>query len=86
MSCGGEGERKLDPREVERRLFVGLMRTKALPKVPGQTPTNAPDVSETKQPSQSSFADGSPALLALKEELLARGMSDEEAEAYIRQI
>ena len=33
-----------------------------------------------------SFADGSPILQELKEELLARGMSDEKAEAYLRQL
>ena len=45
-----------------------------------------PDAPEGKQPSQPSFADGSPLLQELKQELLARGMSDAEAEAYLRQL
>ena len=36
--------------------------------------------------SQPSFADGSKGLLELKQDLLARGMSDKKAEAYLRQL
>jgi hypothetical protein len=35
---------------------------------------------------ETSFADGSKGLLELKEELLQRGMSDAEAEAYLRTL
>ena len=46
-----------------------------------------PDAPETsKQNSQPSFAAGSKGLLSLKQELLAKGMSDEKAEAYLRQL
>lgn len=81
-----ERDKKPDPRAVERRLFGGLMRTKTLPMVPDQTPSNTLDVPASKQPSQTSFADGSPLLQELKQELLAKGMSDEEAEEYLRTI
>ena len=77
-------EQKSNPSDVERRLFAGLMRTKTLPMVPDQTPSDIPDA--PVKPSRPSFADGSPALLALKEDLLARGMSDDDAEAYLRQL
>ena len=36
--------------------------------------------------SQPSFADGSPLLQELKRELLAKGMSDEKAEEFLRMI
>ena len=39
-----------------------------------------------KPSSQQSFADGSPLLQELKKELLQKGMSDEKAEAYLRQL
>ena len=39
-----------------------------------------------KPSSQQSFADGSPLLQELKKELLQKGMSDAEAEAYLRQL
>lgn len=45
-----------------------------------------PDVEEVKTPSRASFAEGSTGLLELKKDLLQRGMSDAEAEAYLRQI
>jgi hypothetical protein len=35
---------------------------------------------------ETSFADGSKGLLELKEELLQRGMSDAEAEVYLRTL
>jgi hypothetical protein len=83
-------EQKSNSRDVERRLFAGLMRTKTLPMVPDQTPSNIPvepDAPETsKQNSQPSFAASSKGLLSLKQKLLARGMSDEKAEAYLRQL
>ena len=45
---------------------------------------NIPDApAKTSQPS---FAAGSKGLLALKKELLAKGMSDAEAEEYLRQL
>ena len=73
-----------DPKIVERekQLFSGLMRTKTLPMVPDQTPSDIP----VEPSSQPSFADGSSGLQELKQELLARGMSDEKAEAYLRQL
>ena len=77
-------EQKSNPSDVERRLFAGLMRTKTLPMVPDQTPSDIPDA--PMKPSQPSFADGSKGLQELKQELLARGMSDEKAEAYLRQL
>ena len=39
-----------------------------------------------KPSSQQSFADGSPLLQELKKELLQKGMSDADAEAYLRQL
>ena len=39
-----------------------------------------------KPSSQQSFADGSPILQELKKELLQKGMSDADAEAYLRQL
>lgn len=41
---------------------------------------------EARPGSRKSFADGSPILQELKEDLLQRGMSEEEAEAYLRQL
>ena len=35
-------EQKSNPRDVERRLFAGLMQTKTLPMVPDQTPSDIP--------------------------------------------
>lgn len=86
MCHNDERDKKPDPRAVERRLFGGLMRTKTLPIVPDQTPNNIPDSQTSKQPSQPSFADGSLLLQELKRELLAKGMSDDKAEAYLRTI
>ena len=44
-----DSTRRPDPREVERRLFAGLMRTKPLPIVPDQEATNhAPAASRRK--------------------------------------
>lgn len=48
---------------------------------------NIPEEPETLSPNaQDSFAASSKGLLSLKKGLLARGMTDEEAEAYIRMI
>ena len=81
-------EQKSNSRDVERRLFAGLMRTKTLAMVPDQTPSNIPVEPDApaKPSSQQSFADGSPILQELKKELLQKGMSDAEAEAYLRQL
>lgn len=81
-------EQKSNPRDVERRLFAGLMQTKTLPMVPDQTPSDIPVEPDApaKPSSQQSFADGSPILQELKKELLQKGMSDEKAEAYLRQL
>ena len=35
-------EQKSNPRDVERRLFAGLMQTKTLPMVPDQTTSDIP--------------------------------------------
>ena len=42
--------------------------------------------SAAEDSSKPSFADGSPVLQEIKKDLRSRGMSDEEAEAYIRTI
>jgi hypothetical protein len=47
---------------------------------------DVPDVEEVKTPSRASFAEGSTGFLELKKDLLQKGMSDAEAEAYLRQI
>ena len=77
-------EQKSNPSDVERRLFAGLMRTKTLPMVPDHTPSDIPDA--PVKPSQPSFADGSPLRQELKQELLAKGMSDDDAEEFLRMI
>lgn len=53
-----------------------------LPEGPEESAT--PD--SPAKPSQPSFADGSPLLQELKKELLVKGMSDEKAEDYSRQL
>lgn len=45
-----------------------------------------PDEPEAPKDSRPSFADGSPGLQWLKEELLARGMSEPKAEEFLRMI
>ena len=86
MSHDDDRDETHDPRAVQRRLFAGLMRTKTLPMVPDQTPSNTPDAPEPQPTSRPSFAASSKGLLALKQELLARGMSDDEAEEFLRMI
>ena len=49
--------------------------------------SNIPDAQDVSTKTlQPSFAAGSKGLLELKEELLQRGMSDAEAEAYLRTV
>ena len=45
-----------------------------------------PDAPQAQPKSPTVSAAGSPALLALKEDLLARGMSDDDAEEFLRMI
>ncbi len=42
-------EQKSNPSDVERRLFAGLMRTKTLPMVPDQTPSDIPDALDDEE-------------------------------------
>ena len=57
------------------------------PKFPGpDVPLTLSDPGAPDKNSQPSFAASSKGLLALKQELLARGMSDEKAEDYLRQL
>lgn len=73
-------------RKRERELFVGVVRSRSLPMAPHPHPKieNYDDGGEPNEPR--SFAEGSSGLQGLKEDLLARGMSDAEAEAFLRQI
>ena len=79
-------EQKSNPSDVERRLFAGLMRTKTLPMVPDQTPSDIPVEPEGNQLSARNSAKHSPLRQELKEDLLARGMSDDDAEEFLRMI
>ena len=80
---------------VTRENYLEIAYPEGLPKewtaeleaeLPEQLQLSATPDAPAKPSSQQSFADGSPILQELKEELLAKGMSEEKAEAYLRQL
>jgi hypothetical protein len=72
-------------RDLEKKLFAGLMASRPLPIVPDPAPIEEDEAlhrrHETSQPNSApSLAQG------LLEELMGKGMSREDAEAFLRRI
>jgi len=80
---------------VMRKNYLELAYPEGMPEkwtaeleaaLPEELQNNTLDEGVIKTNSRPSFADGSSGLQWLKRELLAKGMSDDDVEAYLRQI